>query len=339
VGDFIILSLGEVMFKFLFLIILITACGQSNSPSFLKEPINQRNDPRVIPGAVLTLEYTLNNLPDRGNVDRLWYNYWFPMSEGGTATTRFGTPSPMTKYDAVTNNNYAATNWEQADSRVYAGVSWAGHCNGSSAASIMNEEPTHSVTYKNMLFTTDDIKALLTEAWQGSGAIIGDRCDKKTIVYDEYGRMTDEACRDVNPGTFHLAITNYLGLFGKAIIVNTTLNAVWNYPVQSYEVISKEWITKNDAIWRIQKKNSAYSYNEAAVEFVYIKMSVTYLGFDPHYYDYILELDQGGKILGGEWLEGSKKDHPDFIWRPDDQRAVNPNLDLKIIKEIYLKSL
>jgi hypothetical protein len=33
-------------------------------------------------------------------------------------------------------------------------------------------------------------------------------------------------------------------------------------------------------------------------------------------YDYILEVDAAGKIIGGEWLGESKKAHPDFVWLP-----------------------
>jgi hypothetical protein len=31
-------------------------------------------------------------------------------------------------------------------------------------------------------------------------------------------------------------------------------------------------------------------------------------------YDYILEVDADGKIIGGEWLGDSKRNHPDFVW-------------------------
>jgi hypothetical protein len=33
-------------------------------------------------------------------------------------------------------------------------------------------------------------------------------------------------------------------------------------------------------------------------------------------YDYILEIDSAGKIIGGEWIGTSKKQHPDFVWLP-----------------------
>lgn len=31
-------------------------------------------------------------------------------------------------------------------------------------------------------------------------------------------------------------------------------------------------------------------------------------------YDYVLEIDGAGQIIGGEWLGTSKDFHPDFLW-------------------------
>jgi hypothetical protein len=33
-------------------------------------------------------------------------------------------------------------------------------------------------------------------------------------------------------------------------------------------------------------------------------------------YDYVLELDADGKIIGGEWIGASRTNHPDFLWLP-----------------------
>jgi len=33
-------------------------------------------------------------------------------------------------------------------------------------------------------------------------------------------------------------------------------------------------------------------------------------------YDYILEVDSAGKVIGGEWIGTSKRNHPDFVWLP-----------------------
>jgi hypothetical protein len=73
-----------------------------------------------------------------------------------------------------------------------------------------------------------------------------------------------------------------------------------------------------------------YTYNTAAKRFFHVEMDFSFVvesrpaktshvdSFKQylHYkhYSYILETDDGGKILGGEWVGASMKDHPDFVW-------------------------
>jgi len=325
----------------LFVALILTACDQNSASSFLKEPMDLRNNPRNIPGSVADLEFMLNKLPETGKVERIWWGNWWPMSQGGTAARRYqGYPSPMEKYDAVTGGG-SATSWEIESTRAYTNIGWAGHCNGLAAASVMVEEPTKSVLYKNTTFTTEDIKALLIESWQGSGSIIGDRCDRKQITYDRYGRILETECRDVNPATFHLAVTNYVGLFSKAIIADVdNSEAVWNYVIDSFTVQTKNWLSKNEATWQVQREaSSTYVFNPEAIDFVHIKMTVNYVKFDTRSYEYILELNQNGMVIGGEWIGNNKREHPDFIWRPLDPQPENPYLDLNIINEIYRNSI
>ncbi|POM75601.1 Transglutaminase elicitor-like protein, partial [Phytophthora palmivora] len=41
------------------------------------------------------------------------------------------------------------------------------------------------------------------------------------------------------------------------------------------------------------------------------------------YYYYLLELDDAGEIIGGEWVYNSDDDHPDFMWIPKAKPAAN----------------
>jgi len=269
-------------------------------------------------------------------VDRLWTGWWWPMSSRGTAYRRWGQKSPMGKYDLATGSS--AEQWEIRDSKVYAHVPWAGHCNGLAAAGIMLEEPKHSVTYRQVLFHVRDIKALLVEMWQGSGWIIGDKCGESTL--DRHGRIREAECRDLNPGTFHLAITNWLGLFGKSVIVDMdNSEAVWNYAVASYKVLKSRWMTPAEAASTMHADDTPYIYNQNAVDIVFVHTEISTINAGVRRYEYLLELDADGKVLGGEWYGASKKDHPDFIWRPQDSKSYNPHLNPDTIMEIYLKSL
>jgi hypothetical protein len=77
----------------------------------------------------------------------------------------------------------------------------------------------------------------------------------------------------------------------------------------------------------------AYQFNEKATKFYSVASEVYYISESPSsrdgnladtidtythtdHYEYILEIDADGEIIGGEWLNGSKKAHPDFVWLP-----------------------
>lgn len=76
-----------------------------------------------------------------------------------------------------------------------------------------------------------------------------------------------------------------------------------------------------------------YTYNTLAKRFFYVEMDFTYIveskpAKQSHvdqalssyattkHYKYILETDEGGKIMGGEWVGESRTNHPDFAWWP-----------------------
>jgi len=78
---------------------------------------------------------------------------------------------------------------------------------------------------------------------------------------------------------------------------------------------------------------STYVFNKNAKRLVYVRTDVQYISEEspesdgymtPHIdsytqtdsYEYVLELDSTGRIVGGEWVGESKQAHPDFLWLP-----------------------
>jgi hypothetical protein len=75
-----------------------------------------------------------------------------------------------------------------------------------------------------------------------------------------------------------------------------------------------------------------YQYNTAAKRFFYVEMDFNWItesspARESHVgtvdnftrtdsYQFILEADEAGRILGGEWVGGSRTSHPDFVWWP-----------------------
>lgn len=121
---------------------------------------------------------------------------------------------------------------------------WWGICHAWTPASILFPEPKHAVTYNGVDFKVADIKALLTLVHdQTESRFVSLRCDQldadQEVAFDKYGRPTgaSQNCKDTNPGTFHVLMTNYLGKQGESFIEDRTWDGeVWNQPLRGYRI-------------------------------------------------------------------------------------------------------
>jgi hypothetical protein len=132
---------------------------------------------------------------------------------------------------------------------------WWGICHAWAPVAIMELEPEQPVTRNGVEFKVNDIKALATLAYNRTfSKFVSLRCNENDsadeIEYDEYNRPTgsDEECRDTNPGTYHILLTNYLGLKGESFVEDRTMDyQVWNQPLRSYTVREMEAVTVVEA--------------------------------------------------------------------------------------------
>jgi hypothetical protein len=323
---------------------------------------------------------------------------------------------------------------------------WWGICHAWAPAAILLPEPKHAVTYNGVEFKVQDIKALLTLVHDRTDTkFVSLRCDKldsqNEIVFDKYGRPNNASgeCRDTNPGTFHVLMTNYLGKQGEAFVYDRTWDGeVWNQPLRGYRITAMDEVSAYDAnrligvpveggttttktgtaaagawsqlgsvavsagqTFTVQMTGSGdpdlyvkfgaqptassydcrpyetgpaetctltvpagqtqaflavnaygnasasftlnvtaggsipttYVFNANATKLYKTHMDVDYISESPastdgnlganidrythtDRYDYILEVDGAGKIIGGEWIGASKRQHPDFVWLP-----------------------
>ncbi|TYZ60611.1 hypothetical protein PybrP1_004279 [[Pythium] brassicae (nom. inval.)] len=157
---------------------------------------------------------------------------------------------------------------------------------------------------------------------------------------DQYGRFKDITRRDIGAGFFHIAVTNMLGLLRHSFIVDVTAGAeVWNQPVRSYEVLEAAAIDPAQAGRKYFRTNS-YPFNPSAAKLVFVKTRFKWIveasedgplvstgkvekSTKSADYTYILELDRSGNIIGGEWVDKSQENHPDFLWFPTAKPALN----------------
>ena len=118
-----------------------------------------------------------------------------------------------------------------------------------------------------------------------------------------------------------------------------------------YEAILREQFRPMPGLTR------AYAFNRNARKLVYVSLTSSYISesrsdesgnlastIDRYTrrdnYQYILELNGNGEIIGGEWAGGSHHDHPDFLWLPVRQNAGSiSGVSYEKVKDLLNRSL
>ncbi|MDP1825664.1 MAG: pre-peptidase C-terminal domain-containing protein [Archangium sp.] len=229
-------------------------------------------------------------------------------------------------------------------------ATWWGICHAWTPAAILFPEPKRPVTRNGVTFEVQDLKGLASLVHNSTTTkFVSLRCNKHSsmpdgggIKLDAYGRPVeaDRECRDTNAGTYHVLLGNYLGLMKQSFAEDRTADyEVWNQPLRGYKVTSQKEVTSEEANRLIGVTAtdggaplSSYRFNPLAARFIQVKAEVKYIsessaedGYTaPNInlytrtdrYEYVLELDATGRIIGGEWVGSSKQHHPDFLWLP-----------------------
>ncbi|MBW2456768.1 MAG: hypothetical protein JRI68_19785, partial [Deltaproteobacteria bacterium] len=130
--------------------------------------------------------------------------------------------SPAEKYDVLMRDeSYSMTKegWTvYEDYQDYEhDWSWMGHCHGWAAAAYLEQAPAASVVAdidgQQVLFTEGDIRGLLTKAWASSStsegtSFMGTRCNARTIIRDDLGRIVDGTVYEPNAEQPKEAVTD-----------------------------------------------------------------------------------------------------------------------------------
>ncbi|KAJ3058480.1 hypothetical protein HK102_010483 [Quaeritorhiza haematococci] len=243
---------------------------------------------------------------------------------------------------------------------------WFGLCHAWAPAAYLEKEPKCEVEYKGVTFNTNDLKALMTSIYDQAGIPTifgGKRCYEDEPSLDEYGRFKDVSCRDLNPGLFHLVMANMLGRFKHSFIIDKdSASQVWNQPVLGYKVLETVEISREDAMRKFfpDRAAEAYPFNADAKKLVYVRTILDYIvergedgplinnpdimaeAIQQMDLEYVLELEDEGRIIGGEWVNGSKQEHPDFLWvsteKASKEVSVVNTITYKNVKMLWRKS-
>lgn len=224
--------------------------------------------------------------------------------------------APSEKYDLFIGN-YRYPLKRQVAAFVSPDISeWQGICHGWAAASLNHNEPAPKVMTNpdglQVPFGSSDIKALLSYYYAyyyepESTYQMGRRCDGESYCGD-----------DLNAGAFHIVLANKVGLQGTGFIADIDNGTeVWNQVVYSYKTTV---VSGNLPPARNSAKNTVKVVRlktRVTVVFNIVSNSwwpvigtnlQTYKDLD---YEYDLDLDAGGNIIGGDWRSTVR---PDFIW-------------------------
>ena len=250
---------------------------------------------------------------------------------------------------------------------------WEGICHGWSLAASNYPEPDKTVVINKdgvkVPFGASDVKGLLSmhDSFNSKGmyARIGDRCSVVGKVdgeaFEEDGNVSMPSkkdadrpeCADVNAGSFHIVLGSMIGINSQGFVADVDrFNDVWNQPVTGYksEIVGEVEKTPLDLKNGVDKKIRVQTVMIYADELEFFSEESAMegiLGFvskDPvtgtfaqtfaeRNYDYILELDKNGKIIGGEWISESR---PDMLWmKVKDPSFRNGRFPLEGLNRIY----
>jgi hypothetical protein len=250
---------------------------------------------------------------------------------------------------------------------------WEGICHGwSQAASNYPEPDRNVVTNKDGIrvpFGASDVKGLLAmhDAFNSKGlyARIGDRCGVEGKVpgeaFPEDGDVPMPSpkdanrpeCADVNAGAFHVVLSNMIGVYSHGFVADVDrFNDVWNQPIVGYEssFFEEHPVTALEFKNGIEKKIrvvTIMSYGDELEFYTPELASEGVVGFvskDPvtgtsaqttstKRYEYLLEMNSSGKIVGGTWISDAR---PDMLWMmKKDAKFRNGRYPLAGLNQIY----
>lgn len=196
---------------------------------------------------------------------------------------------------------------------------WEGICDGWAGAAMNHDEPNPVVVSNpdgvQIPFGTSDIKALLS--WYYA--------KKHSGGYDQMGYRcrgsdagTDRCQHDMNAGSFHVVLANKLGVDGTTFIADIDRNSeVWNHIAYDYKSTIR---SSNLAPLPTSAPGTVkLARVRTVVKYVFLLRKNTWtpvLGTSlqrtsTRTYEYFLDLDSTGRIIGGDWISNQR---PDFLW-------------------------
>ena len=190
----------------------------------------------------------------------------------------------------------------------------------------------------NIPFGSSDIKALLFASVllqeKTNTKIIGSPCK---IVFDKGDAKDFEQCEGLNPGSFHILLTNYIGLRSQGIIVDLKrdkkleLRPVIGFVSNFQDIVGAFSSSASKKTKKEILVTTFIKFIEPRIPKWISEPSSSSRGYES--YTYTLELDENNNIIGGTWISFGR---PDFV-------AINQLKEfqgnLKELGSLYNKSI
>jgi hypothetical protein len=256
--------------------------------------------------------------------------------------------SPTEKYDIYMGRyDFKLTNEVKSETGPHK-KDWEGVCHGWTSAAQEFHEPVPMTVYNpdgvEVRFGSADIKALLsyyhaqlTKTFPKPKlmtARIGNRCNVNMTKPENPNynpNAKDPFCEDVNPGAFHVVISNQLGIMNEGFGAEVDFDIeVWNQPVHKFEsvvvdqrLVPQGKVTPGTVRQAIVETKMYYAddggydlsgHDEEEAFYAEWDATIGTAGFreDHKEYKYVVDIDRSGRIIGGTWLSDI---HPDFLWK------------------------
>lgn len=229
--------------------------------------------------------------------------------------------SPTEKFDLLLGR-YDYPLKEEVATRANPGAAaWEGICNGWAPATLNHNEPTPK-EFTNpdgitVPFGSSDIKALLSYYYAYIHKIETNQQMGRHCAGGRWQNWNQDCESNLNPGSFHIALTNNVGIRNKSFLVDIDrYEEVWNHPIVGYysQNLGDIPLTGKESLGTARKLKirTRIIYVDEATQNTWDPIMETPLQKTVNReYAYELHLDANNTIIGGEWLSN---DRPDFLW-------------------------
>jgi hypothetical protein len=251
--------------------------------------------------------------------------------------------SPIEKYDLLRGDYNFALKHRELNRTQGEAQTWEGLCHGWAPASILFYEPEPVVMTNpdgvEINFSASDVKALITYFFHSVNSptvFLGQRCN--VDLSENPDSAETNACRDTNAGAFHVILTNLVGIHQVGFVADITRDLqVWNHPVYGYEatILGEDEVYEGAApgTVKVLKVRTTMNYVVEIGARPYALHDKDEWQLATTRYEYFLELNDQGEILGGKWITN---DRPDFLWM---RHPPTFDGDFKELQDLYIKSI